>query len=690
MILSVPIMEYSFISSGENKESIENLAAFLKLDMDIHESLDILQNYVIMLWHFDYSICKEFYFLHLNKILKIQNEKITIAEIYIELHDLHEKSDDIFLCCIFVNAFILVNQLSYHIVKDASELIKFNNKLTFETLDEHYRKFESNSRIIELINQGLISPLIFDVSFKSLKFNKLTFTYLVKDQINIPALMVYDLDTSEISTITLLLASNKIFKDECINYIKDQGILNNTMLIIGSLCNFYLKGSNIDYNGLKGLFCSRHIREIFIPFSFFQEVGDLQRLEIYYIYLFYKNNLKDDINNIIEAFSTSEINFQYNIIGTDNTKPSDSFIQTLEFSSPVDLKRYSFAGEMLHLVITKYPNFPFSAAVFKHIPELHNEPYFKSICRKHAKDLIDNSIQIQNCKYMEAMRSIIEFLKKEDDDVSFETIDTSILKSSFEPEIKKDCISNTNVKLELIYFDDNPWIDSKSANLLFDYYIENNCNYDINALAKNFLADISYSKKIIDYFAENYLKIDDKVSQGLVASKCGIFLDVNAYSSIELKQILNRSKHLYSLKHIIMTQKLPKKIVENFFNSLTENQKDELLVNYDCYGASVSFSTILVGFMFRTYAFVRISNLLIRLLEHKNIEIIKEIQRNIIIMLNGRFIDEDSLEWLEKIYERLLKFEEKTIKKNNENLLILIAKTCKSLGKETIIGNIKC
>lgn len=674
--------------------TMQEIKDFLEFDCAEHCEYEILYNYSVLHTKFHISQIQTFYFQNMNKFIKFKHQNVSVTEILSRCYLLLDTASSFFCCVICANKFIIKNSLEMDLIASESDLIKFNNFINKRKCPDFIFKLDCNDKYIEAVNKGEITPCIYNLDSRSIVLNKNTFSYLINDNIDISSLMIYELNREEIQDLMIRLSTDAEFNSKCCKFIEEQGIINTTMQIIASLCDIKLKCKNVEYSNIYKLYCQSHFSDVYIPFSKIERIVDLSKQEAYFLYLSNTKNLEKDIPGIIEAIE-DETDDYINIIDTNlaNEKAIDFKLSislpSLEIGSHHRTPERSIKADILDLAFKNDLYIPYSEKLYKYITELAQEDYFDKICKRHSKSLIKSNIELPESVLLSEMRIIIDFLDKTSCEFSLETIETDVLVSSFDGHVKGLKLDTDRTKLPMINFEEHAWLDSYSADAIMREYVNSDFVYCIKKLASNFLAEFEYSPVVCNFFNENHGKITENLLRAMVMCKLNIAVDSDTFSSLEIKELLEKSKYIFSLKNFILFSKVQKKYIDKFLNNLTDDQSTSIFNGILLKTPSSSFSVSFVQFMFKKYELSYIFPVLFHFIDNGQVEIIREIQKSLIVFLEDLFIDETHLALLATLYKKTISINDLQIKKNNDKILSSIVKTCKLLGKEAVLGNIK-
>lgn len=670
-------------------DSIQRIKDFLKIDEASYLDYEILYNYAVLHEKFEIEDIYSFYIENLNTTIKFE-EKITLTEIISNCSELMRHLPISFYSLIKTNEFIIKNTLGLNLLSSETELLKFNSSFVPSYYLNLNFRINCDEKVKECIHGGLISPLACDLNGKKLRLNKATFSYLVETEIDIAELMAYDMNYAEMDIIIKAILTNIKFRDECVRFIQEQGILNSTMLILASLCGiFNLKYGDLDIKKVCKLYCQEHFTKVYIPFSKIEGIHDLSKLEIYYLYIANKKDLTQDVPDIIQAIESEEMNIKTccdsNIIQELNKVPLSFSLPSLTLSSSFNPPDRSIKASLLHYLFKNCQNIPFNPKVFKHLNELYNEDYFQTVCRRYAQNIIQSNIFIQAEIFINEITPIVNFLKMQEN-----ISDHHFFESDLSQKIKNDQINEAlDHHLPMIDFKNYPWLTKRYSELILNYYIRFWDKYSLIDLSENFLCEYDFSSEICDFFKKRHREIRDNVLKGRIMCKLDIEVDHKMFTNSEIKGIMECSKRIFGLKKYLFSNKVQKKYFDKFFNSIDDDKIDLLIDDIYSNMPNEAFCIHFLGFLFKKYEFSFINPILLHLIDHREPTIIKGIQKLVIGFLDSMFIEESYLEPLILIYKKSIVNEEIQIKKNNDKILSMIAKACKLLGKEPFLGNIR-
>ncbi|ELA42844.1 uncharacterized protein VICG_00159 [Vittaforma corneae ATCC 50505] len=639
-----------------------------------------------------------------------------VVEIFYRCEELMSFVDDRLFLDVISNWFVLRNGLLLCFQSSKLALPDYLSSLNRNSTVEYTFLIERSRRVVDFVNQGRIFPFMTDCRLDEIKLSKSTFRYLICRRVDIPSLMAYcDLSNEEVQLIAEKIVNDQGFRNGCRKFIEDQGILSSTMLIIASLCNAKAELRNSVSPSIHKYYCGKHFDSIYMPFSAFYPILELSQLEVYFLYLFHKSDIKHDLEDIVESLKTNN---------TICEMPNSSTILEPSFFSidcrlPATIKERSTQAQILDLVLSKGYSIGYDPDIYKYLPELQNETYFQSVCKKFAREIIEDEIFDPLPVFLKDISPVLDYLRLKVSDesrygntntgakdtradfssqhnsfvCSLDTLHTSVLLSSSEFSSEKpkyhDALENRSeidAALPLLYFRECEWLDDDERLVLLEYYM---AKLDINVVVDNFLCTKNPSAKTVLYFTNNIQNIDDKLLRARVCCKLSIPFNSHDLSEADIKFIVDMSDDVFQLRQYMYSNKISKTCIAKFISKLTAEQTDVMLSEIDCVGANPDFLAAFITHITSQYEFSYICNLLSKLLDLKVAEIVKKIQKYLIRLFNGLFVQEDYIPLAESLYSRMLGFEDCEIKSNNDKILILIGSAAKMMKKEPFIGNLK-
>ncbi|KAM0680752.1 hypothetical protein GINT2_001025 [Glugoides intestinalis] len=633
-------------------------------------------------------------------MLDFNVQKITITEVLYNSKEFMNSINNNLLFQIIANWFIIKNDLSEQFLFAGTSLTQFfialrNKRATYKHL------IEKNKRTVELVKLGKFSSYMLETGENDLSLNKSTHECFINKQISIQDLMDDNpLPFDETKHLLRRITSDRRFAAECKRFIEENGILNETMQVIATLCNIEKVPRNINTGEIYRYFCKTHINTIYRPFKCFKPIGKLTRYEVYFLYLFHKSDLKEDSKDILKALQTDEMDF--------DLKEIDSDVPDLR-------KGRTIKAAILDLLLKQTFEIPFDKKVFRLLDDLRAESYFEDFCQLYAKDIIENQVFSSLPSCLLGANSIIKHLKLQNRDnsigevkrqrkspykedlneikCSLDTIQSLILFSSQEDAPEYTCLSEKEKNIEetfipvLLDFRKHKWLNEAEKTYLLQYYIQ---KYDIRDLIENFLV----TKYISDSTKVFFLNKVNSISK--TAYKYSIYCKTNTKpthisikKSSEVIEILNMVENAYQLREYFYTQPISKRLIERFLQGLKLEELGQLIEEIDVKLVTLDFAVKLISVITKKYEFKHIFQHLSNFLDLKRVELIKQIQQYLLEVFRSMFIDESYLTYIEVLYSKMLGSSDKEIKKNNDKILVQIGKIGRYMEKEVYLGNLK-
>lgn len=407
----------------------ENIEEFLDFKNNTRQELRILYNYTILHTKFSAIALKTFYILQSDTIVSFDDQKLTISEILYNCDDFLEFIDDDLCSFIMCNTFISKNNLGFGHIISSEKLTDFFSKSDVVNVNFY---IEPSEKVLRLVNLGILPPFISKISTEFIKLNRNTFKHLISENLDVSELMTYgDLDNCEIGLISDRILKDPIFEKACKTHIEEQGILNNTMQIIASLCNINKKSNISNRSYLHSKYCGEHFNEIYVPFAEFKAIGSITALESYLIYLSRKKNLNDDLNDISIALISEKfesLNTKKYCEKIDSKHGIDidsSFYCSL---SPLDNNfnykpvEKSLSAQILDLVFKKNLRIKFDDFSFRNLAELSTESYFESVIVDYVREIVKSGLKIPKNEFLNNVASVLDFINQNNPDLYEEKV----------------------------------------------------------------------------------------------------------------------------------------------------------------------------------------------------------------------------------------------------------------------------
>lgn len=668
------------------------IAQYLEVDSNNIKDFKLLERFAYLHKTYPEEEIEEFYAHFSFYILDFKVQKITITEVLYNSKDFMNSIGNNLFFQIIANWFIMKNDLSNQFLVADTSLDQFfidlGNKRSVYTY-----LIESSERVIELVKAGKLSATMLE---PDLNRKKGPFGFSVNEKASVEALTECNtLSFDEIKSILRRIANDRRFASECKRFIEEKGILNETMQIIASFCNIKKAPKSINTREIYRYYCQSHFGTIYRPFECFEPIGKLTRHEVYFIYLFHKQELKEDLKDALKALKEDEVGLQ----------PMELDCDMLNWRGERSIK-----ASIFDLLLKKNLEISFDSQVFRLLNELTTESYFSDFCQLHAKDIIENRIfpclpsclrdsysiikhlklQHRDNRIEEVKRQRRDLSKEETNEIkcSLDTLQSLILFSSQETTLEPMCLSEETSILALIDFRMHKWLTESEKTYLLEKYTE---EYDISDLLENFLVTKVISDRTRVFFL-------DKVNNIKQAShKYSIYCKTNtkpAKISIkkgsEVMEILDIVESAYQIREYFYTQTGSKRLLLRFLEGLKLEELGYIMEEIDLKTVSVEFAKQFIYLATKKYELTYISPLLSSFLDLKKVEVVKQIQEYLLVdVFDSMFIDEGYLAHIELLYSKMLGFPDKTIKKNNDKLLVQIGKVGRYMEKEVYLGNLK-
>lgn len=577
-----------------NEETISKIESFLYFDQNEKQDFKVLYRYSILPSKFTSVFLKAFYSLHSNTFVTFENQKVNVTEIMYNCDGfLNQISDDLcvlILCNIFINR----NQLDLeHIISDEHFKI-FCSKENWIKNQELVFVLPNTKRIVRLIENGVLPLFLVEISMVPVKINNDTLEYLINKDINIPELMTCKgLNDNSIDLISDQIIKNQLFKKKCEIFIEDQGILNPTMQIIASLLNISKKSLITDFSHLHSKYCGTHFDNIYIPFNQFKSIGNisnpreyLSRLEVYYVYLYHKKSIKDDLEQISIALTSREESIDCKLKYNENIELS---LTPLNDGFKSETVNRSVSAQILDLVFKNNFLIDFEPYSFQNIHELACEPYFERIIKVYARNILVNKIHVPMNAYLTDASIILNFLQNSEIEVSENY--------SKRPKVEMD----HDNKFSLISSTTQPTVNNISLCKLRPCNPKNLINSD----SKEIYTQPNEIECSLDLFPTSILfsSLDFKESQNYCSISCSLpefkvhncriplvdFSTCSWLSENEKNLILSRYVDLYNINQIVSnilqvensSQKVSEFVNQNFCKIFNKTDKLKIQCKFE-------------------------------------------------------------------------------------------------------------
>lgn len=706
----------------------QGIEQYLEIDSGGVKELRLLERYSRI--HVQYSLgdIEVFYSLHCFTDVQFPLEICKVAEILYNCRDFMNSVPDDLLARIARDWFIIRNGLLEALSQSGVGTGEFLRGLERRQDAVHPYLIECTGRVVELVNCGRLYPFMTNCCPSQIRLCKPTFRYLLY-HVDVESIMAYtELTVEEVALLVERMARDRPFSRRCRKFIETQGVLNDTMLLIASICNLNPVIRGTVSPDIHSYYCGKHFSSVYIPLSAFSQVLELSQLEVYFIYLYHRTDISDNLQDILETLKTTPTGLS----GMAVSCPLDSGSQ---FCPGVR----SIQSHILGLVLARGHTPRYDADVFKYLPELKDEPYFRETCRRYARGLLEDNIFDQVPDDLLKARAIIEYLslcgsrwrihKTEEDDMvcSLETIQTSLLMSS--TSVVEVCLStvssvpephptattgiselhlstvtgisephptatihtlelhpSTTTNIPLICFKEHGWLSDHENSVLLDHYVE---LFSVNELAGNLLQTSNVSSKVILYFEENIEKITDRTLKAAVCCRLNIPFDPFDLTESEVRAVIDMPGSAFQLRHYMYVKKIAKPYIQKFVEKLTLQQLDVMIHELPSMTPTTDFILAFISTITGRYDLMYISEVLARLMGLRSVEIVRRIQKYILDLLGSMFIDADYLAPIERLYALMLGFGDREIRSNNDKILALIGKASAAMDKGVYIGNLK-
>jgi len=714
------------------------LEEYLEISNDSPKELSLLQKYSKIHQNYCLSDIEAFYSLHRYTNVNFQLQPSKLAEILYHCTDFMDSVPTDLFARIACDWFLIKNSLLDCAAQAPWEfLISQGPRLASGPLV----LIKSTERVVGLVNTGRLLPFMTTCSPGQLKLSTPPLGYLL-DHKDIPSLMAYPALTEEdVALLVERIVGNHSLSYRCRGFIMTQGILSDTMMLIASICGLKAPVRCRISPRVHSYYCGKHFSGIYVPFSAFAPVFELSALEVYFIYLYHKADISDDLQDILEAVKgagdiCSDLNLGEVSVHSDSLDLEMRSVQSTldsEMRSPqqdrLELEGRSVQSHLLDLVLSKGHRPEYDTDLFKYLPELEEKSYFVEVCKAYARELLESNVFHRIPSALCEARDVLRYLRSVASDVidftdgmmdacipmnscipvgscnlvdSCSLVDscipvdpsstivdftTDLTNSSFETAQSSSLIipSTSDIKVPLISFREHRWLTNYQKLTLLEHYTG---LYSVDQLASNLLETRGVPLKATQWFKENIEQITGKAVKAAVSSRLGLPFDANSLTLAELHRMIDLSGCGFDLRPYMYANKVPIPLVRRFVANLTPGQLDVVLDELQGVWTQTKFVLELIRTITRKYDLRFISGVLERLMGTKSIKVVRSVQTCVIEQLESMFVDCEYIETMERLYRLMLGFQDRVIRMNNDRILMLIGKAWRGMDKEVYIGNL--
>lgn len=638
--------------SLDRKSTLEE---YLQIKAGIGE-LCLLERYSKI--HKIYGICeiRAFYKAYRYHTVEFPGESCTVAEILYSCNGFIDLIPDDFFVEIVTDWFALKNGFPNNLHTTSSS---YNHLIT------------GSRRVSSLVNTGFIHPSMTDCHPSEIKLCKATFTHLISHTADVSALMEYtNLDVEEASLLIEKLCNDQGFSNRCRKFIMSVGILNDTMFIIASFCNIKPEVKCQISPEIHKYYCKQHTASLYIPACAFEPLIDLSSPETYFMYLQNKNDIREDINDML------------NLLKNTSNAPIKSYILDMILRS----------GHR--------PEYHFN--IYKYLNELKNAPYFAEICMKYARELISDGVfdeippaLVDSMRILDHLESLYTLslmgntpTPQHQSDISSMTGSQNLLENRLNTDnhLKRSVKFQKINTLPLISFQEHKWLNEYEKTVLLEEYIE---IFNVDELTSNLIQTNNISSKIVSWFGNRINSISNNVTKTCVCCKLGFPFNPLQLAETEMLSVIQTVESPFALRHYVYLKKTSASTIRKFIEKLTGEQLGVIISELKSINPTLTFTLVFIDVVTKKYDLKHITDILIKLMMAKSSKVVIRVQKYLVETLESMFVDADYIDYIERLYRSMLGFTERSIRVNNDKILVLIGKVSAAMDKGIYIGNIK-
>ncbi|KAI5169460.1 hypothetical protein PAEPH01_0734 [Pancytospora epiphaga] len=677
----------------------------------------------------------EYYFSNCSRKLIFEDGSILeVADVFLESKALSDSLSDELYALILTHKFISLSGLGFTLtLENIDEFILSVEGIGFIREDA---RLQMNPRIVSLLNDGLVSPYMFDIpSDAKLSLSRSTFGFLLKRGVDVTELMVYELKEGDIRIVAETLARNKKFRSKCVKYISEQGVMNNTTFLIALLLDIGSVGRGVDHISMYSIFCNVHNSLVYIPFKEFRSIGAMGRLEVYCCYLMGKRCYKEDLNDILEVFAEAEMMAE-NLEGSQDLfeprqsnilKSSEKEFSNIELGS-IKVQQSSFGNDsnsekvltetqsrlenvmckILDHIYSTGADFGFQKYAFKLLLKLEMRPYFFRLFNKYTRELVCHNLRPNvHGKVYDALKLVISYLVSCCDLslpepfvplCSLETINSDVFLSDPVADVRVLSIHKTvrceNVEefvipeeLPFVDFTQYSWITEEQMTVLMEHYMK---TYSAVELAPFYCKMKGGSKAIDAFFREAVDDMSDVQVRALLMCKLGVVLEKEMISKIDVNLIFDSSNYFYGLRQeVLYGSTVRPKNIEKYIKNLTYEEDIEIIQIVGRESVSRRFIGLYISHLFIKYELSFILEVLVFIIETYDEGIATKVLRSLIVQINELFLTDSNFDHIGLLCKKTMRFKGHGIAVLNERILSLMVACAEMAGKDICIGNIK-
>lgn len=701
---------------------MQTVSEYLQLRPGTRNELSVLQRLSTVGTRYAQEEILRFYTANYTEILEFEGgARMSLSQIFYRLVRPLGGIDDSFYSLVAAHCFVSLNDIHYGDRITLDDLPALNEHIERGADGTCYKKLGSSERAIRMINRGVLSPYMFDVCSDSIELRKSTFRFLITSSVSVPALMGYEMDAGEVEMLVSEMAGSPGLRDRCAAYINDQGVINTTIFVISRLLGMDKRGRNVDHRRAGAMLCSEHDGHTHIPFSSFRRIGDLDRSEVYFLYLSSKTDFTDDIPDIREFFDCWDPSAPASIPDdtaadrcslrdTDDTCLS---LTPLTFPRPGGDAERDIYVQTLRLLLGRGVDIGFHRKAFTLLLRLESEGYFTGVLCRYGRDMVECGLRpAGNPRMYDDIERNLRYLGMSVDTqevpCSLDSADSVLFSSgqsgvvcdtagravrrdiSIEDPIDASLLSSGAVcrsdAVPVLRFGDHPWIRDSQRILLLENYLR---HHSVDDLVDNFLLLSKTSSTIDSVFASEYPKIQDSVRRGLAMCRLSIEIGRGTFSRQTVRALLDGADALFSLRAVVLFEKVGQRHIAKFLESLNPGQEDEIYLLVRSSIVTQDFVLSYIPHLARRYEFSHISDILMFFVDSYREPVVVRVQKYIISLMADMFFVETYFEPIGMLYRRMMAFGSKRVRVLNESILSMVLACGRAMDRELFIGNVK-
>lgn len=404
--------------------------------------------------------------------------------------------------------------------------------------------------------------------------------------------------------------------------------------------------------------------------------------------------------------------------------------------------------QVLNMLFTKNVDFGFHRKAFALLLKLESEDYFTRVFCRYGREMVENNLKPdKNIRLYDSIEDNISYLKTRSIgntcetacvdvwECSLESIDCGLFSSGAGPEPRRgspggpgnadeqlgcsgvdnllasdgSAVSHKAVdaarrksgmssgtasqypenlrwRIPILKFQDHPWMLPSQSVLLLENYL---AYHSVDDVVDNFLFLSQANNSINDAFTRDYAKIRDKIKRGLVMCRLSIEIEKNMFTKQVVSTLLERTDLLFSLKNVILFEKVSQRHIARFLEGLSPAQETEVNAFVRSNVVSQGFITVYIAYITKRYEFSHLLDVLDFFIDSYQTPVIIKIQKYILSLIEDMFFTETYFDPISRLYKKMMSFDDKAAKILNESILSMILACGKVMDKEVFVGNVR-